>query len=490
MTAPGQRGAGGVGVREISQSQVSPLLCPSTSGLPAPAPHFPQLGEESVSLSVPDSLLVPAELSEEGRWQCKWGTMCRFPLYLLQRWQAWGQVTPAAMWAEIRGWRLALGCIDLPRARQPKLARAAPALPGPRCHPTPSTVGAGTATVGLGAGAGLSAGAGRGCSGEGGSWGCLSGASGSPGGPHGPEDVPTACNVCCEHGKCANSLQSGVFVGCGVLGERAEDGLGVPQLPCAPYHGAQRGVRGSRARLFSPRPSQHPAEQPGPPDRVSGQERDGTATAPGCQARGGRGFVPRQPGQGGRGRGVTPPGTAGGWPRSGEVTASSAGRAGSTPRQRAVGCRSRRRAQPPTCFHTPGPPRGGGGCLSGEEPRAARGRGGQQPGAAGTRLPGAGRRGAARGAAGPARGALGTRRYRPGQAREGGGRWSSCSRKALLAVLPVTRRCPARSPARSPAQGQERGQRDRCGPPGAAPGGDVPLLPGCCRAPRLPPGRG
>lgn len=215
------------------------------------------------------------------------------------------------MWAEIRGWRLALGCTDLPRARQPELAMAAPALLGPWCHLTPSVVGAGTAAVGLGAGAGLSAGTGRGCSGVGGSWGCLSGASGSPGGPHGPEDVPTACNVCCEHGKCANSLQSGVFVGCGVLGERAEDGLGVPQLPCAPYHGAQCGVRRSRARLFSPRPSRHPAEQPGPPDGVSGQERDRTATVPGCQARGGGGEGEGASSRGSRGRegagGVSPP---------------------------------------------------------------------------------------------------------------------------------------------------------------------------------------
>ena len=84
----------------------------------------------------------------------------QIPLCQLQRWQAWGRVTPAAMWAEVQAWRPALAFTVLPRARQAKPARAAPALPGPRCRPMPSAVGAGTAAVGLGAGAGLSAGAG------------------------------------------------------------------------------------------------------------------------------------------------------------------------------------------------------------------------------------------------------------------------------------------------------------------------------------------
>lgn len=90
------------------------------------------------------------------------------PLYQLQRRRAWGQVTPAVMWAEVWGWCPALAYTILPRARWPELARAAPALLGPRCRPTLGTVGAGMAAVGLDTGAGLSAGAGRGCSAEGG----------------------------------------------------------------------------------------------------------------------------------------------------------------------------------------------------------------------------------------------------------------------------------------------------------------------------------
>lgn len=65
-----------------------------------------------------------------------------------------------------------------------------------------------------------------------GSWGCLSAASGSPVGPHGPKDVPAACNVCCEHGKCATTPRSGVFVGqgvrAGVVGVRAGRAGGAP----------------------------------------------------------------------------------------------------------------------------------------------------------------------------------------------------------------------------------------------------------------------
>lgn len=112
-------------------------------------------------------------------------------------------------------------------------------------------------------------------------------------------------------------------------------------------------------------------------------------------------------------------------------------------------------ARPP-----PPPPRGG-----------AEGSGGQrEAGAGSSRVPqgdGEGGGGVGPGCCRPCPWGAGhpPARYRPGPAREGGGRWSSCSRKALPAALPVTRRCPARSPARSPARGRSEGRGT--GPPPA-----------------------
>lgn len=215
-----------------------------------------------------------------------------------------------------------------------------------------------------------------------------------------------------------------------------------------------------------------PAQQPGPPRGVSGG--DTNATARECPA-GRRDFVlPRREGR----AGCHPTGGRL-WSR-GDLTL------------RRVRCQ--RRVQPPTGADTRDTPRRGGGGVRQRGPGAGAGR----PGAAGTRLPGAGVAGA-----GPGCGVLPAlpagRRAPSVTAREGGGRWSSCSRKALPASLPANPACnlpaslpetPTCNPARRlapAAAGRSEGRGTGLFPhPAGRSGGDVPLLPGCCRAPQNP----
>lgn len=113
-------------MREASRnSQVAPA--PQGS-----APDFPELGEESICLSVCPTLLGPPELSEEGKQQRRQDVMGWLPFTSCGN---SGQVTPAAVWAEVWGWQPALGDIILPRTCQPKLAGTASALLGPPATP-------------------------------------------------------------------------------------------------------------------------------------------------------------------------------------------------------------------------------------------------------------------------------------------------------------------------------------------------------------------
>lgn len=153
--------AGQEGREAPPNNLVAPLSCSCTSGVPAPAPQFPWLA--GVDLSFCPSLFA-------GVLRAVWrGAKCADP--------------PSPVVVDVGPGHPRSDTGRGPWVHCP--AQDAPAQAGQGCP-----CSAGTATVGLGTDQeSRKSPEPRGC-------------------PHSPEDVPTACNVYCEHGKCATDRKS------------------------------------------------------------------------------------------------------------------------------------------------------------------------------------------------------------------------------------------------------------------------------------------